>query len=303
MRKLIIYMVSLLMGAVLLLPGCREQYITYDDREYVMFADTAMLYVVREDIPEYRVPVVSTVACDYDRHFAVEIIETLSSAVDGRDYVIENCNFVIKAGERAGYVNLKGCFDALDPENQVELALKLVMPDKLVMPLYGDSTRVRLQKTNKFNRERFTGWAVVSSMFLYQYSLTGRYQRLAYSVPDPDDENAVIVKDFIADGYDVKIIFDDDTDPAAPRVITPANQVVSDEATVFGMVHGDNHIMIETSTIGSSYFIGHSSVALLCQRYYVEKIGEDIGTVGHFYTELDWVSDEEARRLRMEEGM
>lgn len=303
MRKLLIYMVTLLLGAALLLPGCREQYITYDDREYVMFADTAMLYVVREDIPEYRIPVVSTVACNYDRHFAVEILEPLSSAVDGRDYVIENCNFVIKAGERAGYVNLKGRFDALDPENQVELALRLVMPEKLVMPLYGDSARVRLQKTNKFNRERFTGWAVVSSMFLYQYSLTGRYQRLVCTVSDPDDENAVIIKNFLADGYDVKIIFDDDTDPAAPRVITPAGQVVSDEATVFGMVHGDNHIMIETSTVGSSYFLGHSSVALLCQRYYVENIGETVGTVGNFYTELDWVSDEEARRLRMEEGM
>lgn len=303
MKKSCIYMFFLLLASMMFLPGCREHYITYEDKEYVMFADTAMLYVVREDIPEFDVPIVSTVACDHDRNFAVEILEPQSTAADGRDYTIEDCNFVIKAGERVGYVKVKGLFDALDPEKRLELSLKLIVPDNLVMPVYGDRTILRFQKTNKFNRERFTGWAVVSSMFLYQYSLTGRYQRLVHTEPDPDDANGVIIRSFLADGYDVKIVFDDDTDPAAPRVITPAGQVVSDEASVFGMIHGDNRIMIETGTQASSYFLGHAGVALLMNRFYVQNIGDDIGTVGNFYTELDWVSDEEARRLRNEEGM
>jgi hypothetical protein len=35
---------------------------------------------------------------------------------------------------------------------------------------------------------------------------------------------------------------------------------------------------------------------------YVENLGEMIGTVGHYYNILEWVSDEEAERLQ-KEGM
>jgi hypothetical protein len=36
---------------------------------------------------------------------------------------------------------------------------------------------------------------------------------------------------------------------------------------------------------------------------YVEKLGEPVGTVGHFYNIMEWVSDEEAHRLMEEEGL
>ena len=36
---------------------------------------------------------------------------------------------------------------------------------------------------------------------------------------------------------------------------------------------------------------------------YVKNLDETVGTVGHFYNVMQWVSDEEAERLRMEEGM
>lgn len=283
--------------------ACSEKYITYHDNEYVMFADTAKVYAVREDMQSFDVPIVSTVACDYDRSFAVEILDPVSSAVEGRDFRLESNNFTIPAGELVGYVTVKGNLDNLDPENDRAFTLKLVMPEDLVMPLYGDETIVRLKKTCKFVREKYTGYAVVTSMFLYQYSLNGRYQRLIKTSPDPENEYGVILHDFLADGYDVRIAFDEDTDPVNPTVTMPSGQVISDEGSVFGMVHGDNHILIEMSNQGHSYFLTHRSVALLINRIYVENIGESVGTVGHFMTEIDWVSDEEAKRLHDEEGM
>jgi hypothetical protein len=36
---------------------------------------------------------------------------------------------------------------------------------------------------------------------------------------------------------------------------------------------------------------------------YVENLGVSVGTIGHFYNVLEWISDEEAERLQREEGM
>lgn len=289
--------------ALLACIACKESYITYHDGEYVMFADTAKVYVVREDIVSFDVPIVSTVACDYDRSFAVEILDSSSDAIEGRDFVLESNNFTIPAGELVGYVTVKGNHERLNSRSEASFDLKLVMPDWLVMPLYGDQTTVHMKKTCKFDRKNFTGWAVVTSLFLYQYSITGDYQRLVRTSADPDDENTVIVHDMFADGFDIKIRFDDETDPVNPAVITLPGQVVNEEGPVFGMVHGDNHILIDTSNQGLSYFFSCNKVAVLVNRFYVENIGEEIGTVGHFMTEIDWVSDEEAERLKREDGM
>lgn len=299
----IIYRITAVLTMLASLVACKENYITYHDSEYVMFADTAKVYVIREDMETFEIPVASTVSSPYDRSFAVEILDPASTAVEGRDFSLESNNFTIPAGERVGYVKVKGNLANLDSEKDVDIRFRLVMPDRLVMPLYGDETTVHIRKQCKFNRENYTGWAVVTSLFLYQFSLTGDYQRLIRTSPDPDDENGVILHSFLADGYDVKIAFDDETDPVNPAVTMPSGQVVSDESMVFGTVHGDNHILIETSTQGPSYFFSCKSVAVLVNRFYVEKIGEEIGTVGHFMTEIDWVSDEEARRLQIEDGM
>lgn len=298
-----IYKVAAVAALVLSALSCEQNYITYHDAEYVMFADTAKTYVVREDMLTFDVPIVSTVSCDHDRTFAVEILDPSSSAVEGRDFQLVSNNFTIPAGELVGNVSVKGNFENLESENDLSFTLKLVMPENLIMPLYGDETIVHLRKTCKFNRQNYTGYAVVTSLFLYQYSVTGDYQRLIRTSPDPDDENGVILHSFLSDGYDVKIHFDDETDPANPSITMPSGQIVSDEATIFGMVHGDNHILIETSNQGPSYFFSCRSVALMVNRFYVQKIGDDIGTVGHFMSEIDWVSDAEADRLEREDGM
>jgi len=38
-------------------------------------------------------------------------------------------------------------------------------------------------------------------------------------------------------------------------------------------------------------------------KVHVEDMGVNVGTVGHFYNIIEWVSDEEAERLQREEGM
>lgn len=296
--KLIIALSLALAG----LSSCKEHYITYSDDEFVMFADTAKTYVVREDIAGFDIPIVSSVTCNYDRNFAVEVLDPVSSASEPRDFRLESYNFTIPAGSNTASVRVLGNMANLKADELLSFTLKLVMPERLVMPLYGDETIVRFKRTHKFQREEFTGWALVTSLFLYDFSLNGRYQRLIRTTTDPDCDNGVILHSFLVDGYDIRIRFDDDTDPLNPSVLMDPDQVASDEAQIFGTVHGDNHILMECSNMGPSYFFGADHIAVLVNRFYVENIGEEVGTVGHYLTEIDWVSDKRAEEL-MNEGL
>lgn len=301
MKKLL-NIVALGAGVLMAFASCSEKYITYNDAEYVMFSESEATYAIREDILSFEVPVVSTVICDYDRTFAVEVIDEGSSAVEGRDYTLESNTFVIKAGENKASVKVNGVYDALEFEKDRSFNLRLVVPDRLVMPLYGDQTKVNIKKFCKFRRENFTGYALVTSVFLYTFSPTGDYQRLISTVPDPDNENGVILKNFLFDGYDVKISLDD-TDPMNPTVNMEEGQVVSDEAMVFGIIHGDNHILAMVSPLYASYLYAHRHAVNLCTRMFVNDIGTTIGTVGDYMNIIEWVSDEEAMRIRKEYGM
>lgn len=303
MKKSLIYIVLFCAVALSSFTGCQEKYITYKDKEYVSFADTAAVYVIREDMPSFDIPVVSTIVCKYDRHFAVEVVEKGSTAVESRDYRLASNNFTIPAGSNKAYVTVYGNWEALPKDKDLDIALRLIVPEDLVMMPYGDSTIAHVRRTTKFNRDDYTGWAVLTSMFLYQYSMTGSYQRLVYTEADPDNENGVIIRNMFADGYDIKIAFDDETNPANPAITMPSGQVASNEGEIFGMVHGDNRILLESSNMGFSYYFCFKHIAVLVNRFYVQNLGEEVGTVGHFLSEIDWISDEEAERLRREDGM
>ena len=87
------------LSAVIALASCSEDSHVYSDAEYIMFADTMSVNVVLQGSETFSVPVVSTVTCDYDRTFGVEIVDSGSTAIEGRDYTISSNMLTIKAGE------------------------------------------------------------------------------------------------------------------------------------------------------------------------------------------------------------
>ncbi|MGN1210745.1 MAG: DUF4984 domain-containing protein [Candidatus Cryptobacteroides sp.] len=281
--------------------GCREQYTIYSDAEYIMFSDTAAVYPVLKDADYFVVPVVSTVARRYDRTIGVEIIDNGSNAIEGLHYKLMSNTVTIKAGELRADVKVKGNYDNIEPDDSLGFTLKLVMDDAMEFPLYGSTTKVVLMKCCPFDVNSFCGHAVVTSMFLYQYSLTGKYQRLIKTEPS-DKENTVICKGLLYDGYDVELTFDN-SDPLNPVVTLPDGQVLSDEGSVFGIAYGDDRILVTHSTLYPSYFNSCQNYVALWIKAYVEDLGSPIGTVGNFYNVLEWVSDEEAERLQREEGL
>ena len=301
MNNIIRYVSALLLAAVCIC-SCQEEYVTYNDAEYVMFADTLASYPVQKDVEYFSVPVVSTVTCDHDRTFGVEIIDKSSNAIEAYHYRLESNTITIKAGENRADVRVHGIYDNIEATDSIGFTLQLVMPDQLEMPLYGRQTKVVLVKSCPFDINEFTGWCVFTSMFLYDYSIDGRYQRLVYTEKHSTEENTIICRNWLRDGYDVTLTFDP-SDPLAPVVGMDPDQVASDEGSFFGIAHGDDKILVESSPYYNSYFYPCGSYLYLYTHIYVENLGVPVGTVGHFYNIMEWVSDEEAERLQREEGM
>lgn len=288
--------------AALSLSSCKESYVTYSDAEYIMFADTLRTYPVQQAEDWFSIPVVSTVVRDYDRTFGVEVIDKGNNAIENYHYRLESNTVTIKAGENRADVRVKGCYDNIAPTDSLGFQLELVMNDNLVMPLYGKSTKAVLMKSCPFDINNFTGYCVLTSMFLYDYSITGSYQRLVYTEKHPTEENMIICRNWFNDGYDVTITFNAE-DPMMPVVTMDEGQVASDEGSFFGTAHGDDKILVRSSALYDSIFYPCGSYLYLWVEVYVENLGEPVGTVGHFYNIMEWISDEEAERLQREEGM
>ena len=298
MKKTLIY-ITMLFAAAAALTGCHERYVTYSDKEYVMFADTLATYPVQKDVEWFSIPVVSTVARDYDRTFGVEIIDKGNNAIENVHYRLESNTVTIKAGELRADVKVHGYYDNIEATDSLGFELSLVMDSRLVMPLYGKGTKAVLMKSCPFDINNFTGYCVLTSMFLYNYSPTGAYQKLVYTEKHPTQENMIICRNWLNDGYDVTMTFNA-SDPMLPLVTMDRDQVASDEGSFFGTAHGDNRILVTNSSYYDSVFYPCGNYLYIWTEMYVENFGEPVGTVGHFYNIMEWISDEEAERLKRE---
>ena len=301
MKQTIRYMTIALL-ATLLMNGCKESYVTYSDAEYVMFADTLATYPVQKDVEYFSIPVVSTVVKDYDRTFGVEIIDKGSNAVENLHYRLQSNTITIKAGENRADVMVHGYYDNIEATDSLGFTLQLIMADELVMPLYGKQAKAVLMKSCPFDINDFTGYCVLTSMFLYNYSVTGSYQKLVFTEKHPTEENMIICRSWINDGYDVTMTFNAE-DPMKPFVTMDMGQVASDEGSFFGIAHGDDKILVTNSSLYDSIFYPCGRYLYIWTEMYVENLGTPVGTVGHFYNIMEWISNEEAERLMREEGM
>ena len=206
MKQIIKYM-TLAFLTVAALGSCKERYVTYSDAEYVMFADTLATYPVQDTVEYFSIPVVSTVIRDYDRTYGVEIIDKGSNAIENLHYRLQSNTITIKAGENRADVMVHGYYENIEATDSLGFTLQLVMDEKYVMPLYGKQTKAVLMKSCPFDINDFTGYCVLTSMFLYNYNATGSYQRLVYTEKHPTEPNTIICRNWINDGYDVTMTF------------------------------------------------------------------------------------------------
>ena len=98
------------------------------------------------------------------------------------------------------------------------------------------------------------------------------------------------------EGYDIKISLDD-SDPLAPRVIVPEEQVLGSTGEAFGTIYGNGKLMMSEPSGYTSYYGTCENFMVLYSMMYVDNVG----TVGTFVNIFEWISKEEAERI-MREG-
>lgn len=275
--------------------NCEEQHTLYQGDEYIMFADTLTVLGVENSDEVFDITIAATTVSDKDRTVAVEVIDKHSNAIEGIHYAIESNTVTIKAGELTGSLHIKGIAENLSVDYDPEVMLHLIADDKYHWDLYGgDTTRVVLRKVCPFDINAFSGYAMITSTFLYNY--VGSYNRLIKTEVDTTEENTIIMRDFYYDGYDVKLRFTTD-DPLNP-LIEMDDQPLVTTGEAFGTVYGDGMLHIYQPTNYVSYYSACEKFIYQYITLWVPGMAAGTNTVGTFIHAIEWISDDEARILQ-----
>ena len=278
--------------------SCDEERTLYKGPEYIMFADTLTVLGVENSEEIFDIAIAATAVSDQDRTVAVEVVDKHSNAIEGIHYTLESNTVTIKAGELVGNLRIKGIAENLTVDYDPEVTLHLIANEKYQWDLYsGDTTRVVLRKVCPFDINAFSGYAMITSTFLYNY--TGSYNRLIKTEVDTTEENTIIMRDFYYDGYDVKLRFTTD-DPLNP-LIEMDDQPLVTTGEAFGTIYGDGMLHIYQPTNYVSYYSACEKFIYQYITLWVPGMAAGTNTVGTFNHAIEWISDDEAR-IYMNQG-
>lgn len=278
--------------------SCDEERTLYRGPEYIMFADTLTVLGVENNEEIFDIAIAATTVSDKDRTVAVEVVDKHSNAIEGMHYTLESNTVTIKAGEMVGNLRIKGIAENLTVDYDPEVMLHLIADEKYHWDLYnGDTTRVILRKVCPFDINAFSGYAMITSTFLYNY--IGTYNRLIKTEVDTTEENTIIMRDFYYDGYDVKLRFTTD-DPLNP-LIEMDDQPLVTTGEAFGTIYGDGMLHIYQPTNYVSYYSSCEKFIYQYITLWVPGMAAGTNTVGTFIQAIEWISDDEAR-IYMNQG-
>jgi hypothetical protein len=108
-------------------------------------------------------------------------------------------------------------------------------------------------------------------------------------------ENSLIIEEMFYEGYDIEVEFDN-SDPLEPRVIVPDAQVIGSTGEAFGTIYGNGKLMMSEPMGYTSYYGTCENFMVLYTMMYVDNVG----TVGVYVNIFEWISDDEAERIKRE---
>ena len=298
MRKINYGLMSMLALLMCAITSCGDaERPSYDGPNYILFSDTLTVLAVQNNEEVFDIPVAATEACSYDRIVAVEVIDKKSNAIEGKHYTIESNTVTIKAGERAANVRIRGNYDAIAATDSLGLTLRLLTQQADQWDFY--EAKVILQKCCPFDINLFNGYAVLTSTYMQEF-MPNVDNRLIKAVIDPEEENTVIMKDFFYDGYDVKIRFT--TNDILNPLIEMDEQTFASTAEAFGTNYGDGYLHLYQPSSGVSYYSTCEQFIFQYFTLYVPGMAGN-NVVGTFASAIEWVSNDEAKRLYLEGSM
>ncbi|MBO7190478.1 MAG: DUF4984 domain-containing protein [Alistipes sp.] len=276
----------------LALTACKADYTVHTTPDIIMFsAENYTLGVV--DSEEWlEIPVSATKVVNYDRNIGVEVIAKESSAVEGLHYVVESNTLTIAKGKLTTALRIRGLVENIGIGEELTLTLNLVLDDENVSDMYGTRSEVSLQRCCKFDINNFVGYAKITSTWTMQYMNS---DACLVSTELGADNKSIIIKNMFYDGYDIEVTFDD-SNILEPRVILPEAQVLGSTGEAFGTIYGDGKLLMSEPMGYTSYFGACENFMVLYTMMYVENVG----TVGTYVNIFEWVSDDEAERIKRE---
>ncbi len=275
----------------------RPESIVYDGPQYIMFADTLSVLGVENSQEYFDVYISATKPMDKDCTLAVEVVEQESSAIEGVHYTIESNTVVIKEDSVVGSVRIRGHYENLAIDEVPEIKLRLISPEETHWDIYenkGLETKVMLQKICPLDINAFSGYAMVTSTFLYNY--TGSYNRLIETEVDSTEKNTVILRNLYYDGYDVKVRFT--TNDMLNPLIEMDDQPLASTGEAFGTIYGKGTLHVYQPTSYVSYYSSCEKFIYQYVTIWVPGMEAGYNTVGTFIHAIEWISDDEARVLK-----
>lgn len=302
MRKINYGLMSMLTLLMCAITSCGDaERPSYEGPNYILFSDTLTVLAVQNNEEVFDIPVAATEACSYDRTVAVEVIDKKSNAIEGKHYTIESNTITIKAGERAANVRIRGNYDAIAATDSLGLTLRLLTQQADQWDLYEKSyeAKVILQKCCPFDINLFNGYAVLTSTYMQEF-MPNVDNRLIKAIIDSEEENTIIMKDFFYDSYDVKIRFT--TNDILNPLIEMDEQTFASTAEAFGTNYGDGYLHLYQPSSGVSYYSTCEQFIFQYFTLYVPGMAGN-NVVGTFASAIEWVSNDEAKRLYLEGSM
>lgn len=291
MTRKVFAVLSALLTLLLLATGCESEKTLYDGPDYIMFSDSLYVFPIQDSEEYFDIPISATKPAKYDRVVAIEIIDKNSNAIEGKHYQLETNSITIKAGELASSVRVRGMYENIDVSDSLGFSLRLIADSKTHWDIYGIDANVVMKKTCPFDIELFTGYCVIVSSYFEGY-MPGVNTRLIKSRLDPDNPNGIILENYFYDGYDVKVEFDL-KNPLHPLLISE-EQVFASTSEAFGTIYGDGDIYMFQPPLYTSYYS-------TCEKFIVQYMTlhvPNVGTVGTYLNIVEWISDDEAERLK-----
>ena len=282
-----------IIGMAFALLACNTERTTYNETNFILFSAEEHTLGVIDSEEWFEIPITATRTADYNRNVGVEVIASESSAIEGLHFIVESNTVTIPAGKLTTALRIKGMAENIPIDVQPKIILNLVINEQETWDVYGTRCEVTLQRCCPFDINNFAGYAKITSTWLMQYMNTD--SRLVETEVDAAT-NTLTIKSMFYEGYDIKISLDD-SDPLAPRVIVPEEQVLGSTGEAFGTIYGNGKLMMSEPTGYTSYYGTCENFMVLYSMMYVENVG----TVGTFVNIFEWISKEEAERI-MREG-
>lgn len=297
MKKLLIGCMAVI-AVLTTLSGCDQDKVTYSGANYLMFSDTLYTYAVQETNEIFNVPVAATVATDYDRTLAVEVVDWESNAIEGKHYKLLSNTVTVKAGERTANLQVQGMYDNLEITDSLGFSLRLVIPEEDQWNLYGTGTKVVMQKILPFDIEKFTKYCTITSNYLSSDFYPAKPgKRLVTSDVVKDKDNTIVIHDFYYDGYDVEITFN--RKEVLEPLVEMEEQICSTTAGAFSTVRGDGKLRISQPAAYTSFYSTNENFVMQYTTLSVKnKDGSIYDVLGTFINIIEWISDAEAEKLK-----